>query len=279
MKLPPPHFSYATRAPRTAHPTRTLPFVAFALAVACAPEPVKWTKLSTDAPTTSTSPAHAIPGNFQLPPNACPNSLAVVQMSATEIHATWWQSDSSGQIQLAVARTSDAGANWSTQMIAHAQGRAGFPCSYPPPAVDADSATGYVHLAYFLQAKEGAGVWYTHSMDRGRSWHAATALIFGDAPARSSVASDGWLLAVAYEAPYEPSRQIWLALSPDAGHTFERGVSVTQGSMLAANPRVSLEDRSISVTWTERSQKAVAERIAARDGVVSIDAKPGSASH
>ncbi|MGI9077128.1 MAG: hypothetical protein ACR2G6_07345 [Gemmatimonadaceae bacterium] len=196
-------------------------------------------------------------------------------MSATELHATWWQPDSSGKTRLAVARTSDAAASWSTPQFVDTRDRASSKCSYPPPAVAADSATGYVHLAYFLQSQEGAGVWYTHSMDRGGRWHAATALIFGDAPARSSIGVDGWLLAVAYEAPYEPSRQIWLTLSRDAGHAFERAMSVTQGSMLAASPRVSLDGRSISVIWTERALNGVTERKLAREGVVSIDVNAG----
>jgi len=269
----------AHRAPNTALVAKRSLTLALTFAIACTPEPVEWTKLSTDAPTAFTAPAYVIPVNLKLPSTACPNSLAVAQMSATEQHATWWQTDSSGKAQLALARTSDAGVSWSIRPLAESRARANVPCSYPPPAIAADSATGYVHLVYFLQPTEGAGLWYTHSMDRGRSWHAATALIFGDAPARSSIAADGWLLAIAYEAPYAPSRQIWLTLSRDAGHTFERGLSVTQGSMLAVNPRVLLDSRSISVIWTERSQNAVTERTVTRDGVVSIDVNPSRASH
>lgn len=258
---------------------RSLVLLAFAVSAACRPDPVIWTEPSAHALLVSPAATHDTSTTFQTPLNACPNSLAIAQMSGTELFATWWQSDSSGRTQLAVARTSDSGASWSTPEPADNRDRAGSRCPYPPPAIAADSATGYVHLSYFLQTEDGAGVWYTHSMDRGRSWHAATALIFGDAPARSSIGADGWLLAVAYEAPYAPSRQIWLTLSRDAGHTFERPSSVTQRSVLAANPSVWLDGRSISVKWTERAENAATERIVARDGVVSIDANPTRGSH
>ncbi|MBC7790982.1 MAG: exo-alpha-sialidase [Anaerolineae bacterium] len=199
-------------------------------------------------------------------------------MSATELHATWWQFDNFGKTHLAVARSSDEGASWSAPELADTRDRARARCSYPPPAVAADSATGYVHLAYFLQSREGAGVWYTHSMDRGANWHPATALIFGDATAHSSIAADGWLLAVVYQAPQAPSRQIWLTLSRDAGHSFERPLMVTREALQVAEPGVSLEDRTISVTWTERSQGVLADRIVTREGVVSIDSKPARSS-
>ena len=49
-------------------------------------------------------------------------------------------------------------------------------CARPSPAISFDPAGGYVHVVYFLDAPEGPGVFFAHSMDRGATLHSPVAI-------------------------------------------------------------------------------------------------------
>ncbi|HVE77238.1 MAG TPA: hypothetical protein VNA89_00115 [Gemmatimonadaceae bacterium] len=125
-------------------------------------------------------------------------------------------------------------------------------CRRPAPSVAADSATGYVHVAYSLQAPEGPGVFFSHSMDGGVVYHAPVPLVYGERAAATSVAARRDTVVVAYEDPNASPRRIALALSPSMGHIFEPRVPVSGESVPADAPRVGLGDGVVAVAWRER---------------------------
>ncbi|MEJ7811685.1 MAG: sialidase family protein [Gemmatimonadaceae bacterium] len=200
---------------------------------------------------------------FAPPARACAGSLVTARMTAREWHAAWWQADAEGNAALATARSTDGGEQWSAPVIADARDRSGEGCTRPPPSIATDSVTGYVHLAYFLRPAEGAGVWYTHSMDRGASWHSTAAMIYGDDPARTAVGVAGALLVVAYESPNARVRRVGVALSRSAGHSFGERLRASGGDVAATHPLAAVRGRAFAVGWSEP-----AGRIVGRVGVV-----------
>ncbi|MDQ3698405.1 MAG: glycoside hydrolase, partial [Gemmatimonadota bacterium] len=182
-------------------------------------------------------------------------------------HAAWWQPRENASAALVVSRSSDGGTRWSEPLIADARDTGRDGCDRPAPAIAADSVTGYVHLVYFARPREGAGVWYTHSMDSGATFHSTTGLIFGDEPVRAGVASDGMLLVAAYEMPHARPARIGVALSRTAGHTFEARVPASEGRVASTEPRVAARDGSFAIAWTERGTgRASAGRTFVRSG-------------
>jgi hypothetical protein len=188
---------------------------------------------------------------FTPPGAACEGSLRIAPGGAGEWHAVWFRPGAHGTAAILAARSRDDGATWSAPAVVDGRDAGQDGCGRPAPAVAADSLTGYVHIVYFLRPREGAGVWYTHSMDRGATFHSTAALIYGEEPARASVASDGMILAAAYEIPHTRPRRIGLSLSRDGGHTFERPSPVSRGSAGAESPRVAARGRGVALAWTE----------------------------
>jgi len=113
------------------------------------------------------------------------------------VFAAWWsvRDDSSGV--LLVAQSSDGGKSWNAPVIADSTDQSVRGCGRPAPAIASDSATGYVHVAYFAEPMRGRGIFFAHSMDSGRTFHSPVPIVFGDNPAFVSVASEGDRVAVA----------------------------------------------------------------------------------
>ena len=116
----------------------------------------------------------------------------------------------------------------------------------------ADSATAYVHVAYFIEPIEGAGVWYTHSMEQGRLWHQTIGVLYGDEPAAASIASTGDTVLVAYEHPGSGGSRLGLAISRQAGHTFAERLRVVRVSGTVREPRVVFRAGRVALAWLEQ---------------------------
>jgi hypothetical protein len=162
------------------------------------------------------------------------------------------RADSSAELQ--VSRTIDGGRTWSAPVAADRRDRSTRGCRRLPPSVHADSGSGYVHLSYYLEPEQGAGVWYTHSQERGEVWHEPVGVVFGDDPARSGVGANGQTVAVAYEHPNAADARVGVALSATEGHIFERHMVLSGANMAASEPRVFVRDRTIAVSWTTRAR-------------------------
>jgi hypothetical protein len=140
-------------------------------------------------------------------------------------------------------------------------------CSRPAPSIFADSGSGYVHIAYFLEPVGGSGVFAIHSMDSGATFHSAVAIAFGKQQSETAIASDHDRVAVAYEQPIGERTQIFTALSTTSGHIFGQGFPVSEENADAEAPRVGIFGTKLEVSWLERLPgHAASERTAFRIG-------------
>lgn len=191
------------------------------------------------------------------PNGACPGSLRTAQ-SGPDIYGAWWEVRDDSSAILMVGRSTDSGKSWATTAPADTSDHSLRGCMRPPPAVAADSTTNYVDIAYFMDAKEGPGVFFTHSMDARKLgtgdgvFHSPVPVVYGDQPANVSVAAKGDQLVVAYEDPNGEREMVGLALSTTMGHIFEQRLTVSQPSLPAREPLVAIRGDSVMVQWRER---------------------------
>jgi hypothetical protein len=89
-------------------------------------------------------------------------------------------------------------------------------------------------------------------MDSAATFHAPVAIVYGDRAVRTSIASSGDLVAVAFEDPNGTAQRVGLALSRTMGHIFEgRVLPVSDDNGAASQPLVSVSGHRIAVAWRE----------------------------
>ena len=202
-----------------------------------------------------------------VPSAACPGSLVTTRGRGSERYAAWFLSRFDSSVVLQVARSADGGTTWGTPVVADGRDHGRRGCSRPPPALLADSATAYVHAAYFIEPIEGAGVWYTHSMERGTLWHETIGVLYGDEPAAASIASAGDTVLVAYEHPGSGGTRLGLAISRQAGHTFAERLRVVHANGTVREPRIAVRGKRIALAWREEPRSVGTTRSTARTRV------------
>ena len=205
------------------------------------------------------------------PPDAgvCPGSL-VLSRAGGRLYAAWWRVRPDSGALLLAAHTENEGRSWSAPAPVDTTDQSVSGCNRSPPAIAADSASGYVHVVFALLGREGPGLFYAHSMDTGATFHAAVPIFYGDRLGRSSVAADGDLVAVAFEDPNSRTPRIGLALSRTMGHIFEeRLLPISDDHGVATNPQTAVRGRRIAVAWHRRAPSDSASAVlAVRTGVV-----------
>lgn len=241
--------------------------VATILVAACSASPVTLGNVS--YPGSAVITLH--PPDAVTPNGACPGSLRTVQ-SGRDVYGAWWEVRDDSSSVLMVGRSTDQGKTWAISQAADTADVSRRGCARPAPAIDADSSTNYVDIAYFLVAKEGPGVFFTHSMDARTLgtgdgvFHAPVPVVYGgDQPSHVAVAAHGDDLVVAYEDPNGDLSQVGLALSRTMGHIFEQRMVVSLPGLPAHNPMVALRGDSVLVQWMERPDSvATGGRVAVR---------------
>jgi hypothetical protein len=233
---------------------------------ACGDAPIDWTSSST-----SVSPAGA--AHFAVSPGGaivadsmarvaegvaapsgplCAGSLRVAR-SASTLHAVWWAPRADSGAMLLAARSTDRGRTWSAASPVDTLDQGVTGCRRAPPAIAADSTSGYVHVTYALHAPEGAGLFFSHSMDRGVTFHAPVAIFYGERLGRTSVAADGQLVVVGFEDPNSLTPRVGLALSRTMGHIFEhRLLPVSSDNGAATNPVVAVQGSRVAIAWEQQ---------------------------
>lgn len=216
--------------------------------MACKGDPVEW-----GDPVYAGPPQ---PVEFTRPPNiadasACPVSFRIAS-NAHFRYAVWWHIEPDSSALLMVARSRN-GTDWSTRVVADSTDHSARGCGRPAPAIAADSASGYVHLAYFIETAAGPGIFFSHSMDTASTFHAPVPIVFGPKPSRVSVASHGDRVAVAYEDPNAQQPLIGIALSKTMGHIFENRMQATTDNGRAMQPIVRVDGDSIRLWWSRYS--------------------------
>ena len=194
-------------------------------------------------------------------PAACPGSVRVVHRTPTELHAVWWTARADSSAALMTARSTNVGLSWSAPTAIDSLDRGILGCRRPPPAIAGDARSGYVHVVYFLRAPEGAGVFFSHSMDGGALYHAPVPIVYGDRPSTASVAVQGDTVVVAYEDPNAARPEVSLALSRTSGHIFEHRFTASGTNAAARDPRVAVQGRTISIAWTDPASGRTAVRV------------------
>jgi hypothetical protein len=249
---------------------------ALLLVAACATDPIEW-EAPRDVPgaigatTRLVMDANATPRLIDEPvvtltlvPGACDTSLVTTRAQGDEWYAAWFLARVDSSVVLLVARSTDGATSWGTPVVADGRDRGRRGCARPRPALIADSATAYVHAAYFIEPIEGAGVWYTHSMERGTLWHQTIGVLYGDEPAAASIASAGDTVLVAYEHPGSGGSRLGVAISRQAGHTFAERLRVVQASGTVRAPRIALQGGRVALAWVEHPRAAGAATAVAR---------------
>jgi hypothetical protein len=167
--------------------------------------------------------------------------------SASGWFAAWWAENLDSTADLVLSHSAD-GINWSPTMRVDSTDVARTGCTRMPPAVFVDGQN--VHVAYAMTASEGPGIFVSHSMDSGMTFHTPVAIAYGEQPGRVAVAARGDLVAVAYEDPNSSPSRIAVAISRVAGHGFEAGIIASPPAGEAHEPGIALGNGLIAVTWS-----------------------------
>jgi hypothetical protein len=172
----------------------------------------------------------------------------------SELFRVWWVSRSDSSVVLSMQHSGDRGANWQAAVAVDSRDRGRRGCDRPAPGVFYDPTSGYLHLVYFIEGADGAGVFFSHSMDKGGMFHAPVAVVFGNKPSAASVAGAGDSVVVVFEDPNATTPRIGIALSRSAGHIFEQRSQVTPDDVAALAPWVALDHEKIRVWWKTPDQ-------------------------
>lgn len=183
-------------------------------------------------------------------PGQCPSSVRAARDTTGEWYATWWAVRADSTAEVVVARSAD-GVAWDAPVRVDTvdAGRSG--CRRAAPAIDAWA--GHVHVAYSMAAREGAGIFASHSMDRGVLFHTPVAVMYGERIGETSIAARGNLVAIAFEDPNSAQDDIALAFSNTMAHLFQHRETVSPPGGGARAPRIAVGDGRLAIAWMRAS--------------------------
>jgi hypothetical protein len=250
-------------------------------AFACAPAPVEWSaeRIITESgdsalvlqPDGRLAPEPMTPrrAGMSLPVGPmCPGSLRTASARGIQ-YGVWWAPQPDSTARLVAARSTNGGGAWSTPVPVDTTDVGTTGCRREPPAIAADSTSGYVHVTYALQAREGPGIFFSHSMDGGASFHSPVPILYGERLGRTSVSADGDLVVVGFEDPNSTTSRIGMAISHTMGHIFEdRIVPVSDDHGVASAPLTAVQGRRVAVAWEQRASENARAATAVRAGML-----------
>ena len=227
--------------------------LSIALAWGCAAEPVDWGDVSYRRSQLGDPDARSAIMSANLPNVAgttasCTQSVRAAAEGANVFRA-WWSVRSDSSVVLALQHSADEGVTWQPPVAVDTRDRGRRGCDRPPPGIFDDSAAGYVHLVYFIEGSDGAGVFFAHSMDGGGMFHSPVPVVYGSAPSVAGVAGHGDSLVVVFEDPNSNTPRIGIVLSHSTGHIFEQRAQVTPDEGPAIRPWVALAHDTVMVWW------------------------------
>jgi hypothetical protein len=189
----------------------------------------------------------------------CTGSVRLAHDSVGDWYAVWWAARSDSTADVKVSHSTD-GVRWSSATVVDSMDAEPVGCQRPPPAIVADR--GNVFVVYAMAAKEGPGIFASHSMDRGMLFHSPIAVVYGDRIGNVAVAARGDTVAVAFEDPNSVRPRIALAISRTMAHLFQSRTVVSPSTGVARQPGIALGSGRIAVTWTSGPEtEAVAHRM------------------
>ena len=184
---------------------------------------------------------------------ACPATerVALSGTSGVERYIAWWAPRPDSSAALLSARSTDGGRSWSAPEPVDTADHHPLGCDRPAPAIAADSSSGYVHVAYSMRDAQGAGVFFSHSMDRGTMFHSPVTIMYGDQLTDVAVAARADTVVVAFIDPSSDHPQLGIALSHTMGHIFEQRLTVPSSSD-AFTPAIAIAPGRLAVAWVHR---------------------------
>ena len=182
-------------------------------------------------------------------PRLCAAAIQATRQDDGTLVAVWWSVRDDSSADLLTAVSPDGGTSWRRPLAVDTADVSVVGCTRPPPSISASA--GFVHIAYSMRGREGVGVFYAHSMNRGQTYEAPVTILYGDHLSRTAIASDRGVVAVAYEDPNGATSQIGLAISRDWGHIFGDRSRGSTGIGAAASPQVAVSSRQIAVAWMQ----------------------------
>jgi hypothetical protein len=243
------------------------------LVTACETEPVDWGDVSYRGsqlgdPDTRSS---VLSANHPSVSGAVAHCLRSIRAAGTgsDLFRVWWTARSDSSVVLAMQHSPDRGASWQLPVVVETRDRGRRGCDRPAPGIFYDTGRGYLHLVYFLEARDGAGVFFAHSMDKGGMFHSPVPVVYGNAPVAASVAANGDSVVVVFEDPNAMTPRIGIVLSHSTGHIFEARGEATPDDVPAVGPWVTLDHRNVTVWWKPGENVAgkYGDRIGYRAGV------------
>ena len=194
----------------------------------------------------------AMASRVVLPATSCRGSVRL-SVSAGKLFAAWWSPRADSTALLLASLSTDSGRTWRAPAPVDTTDHGASGCARTAPSIAADAASGYVHISYAMQATEGPGLFFAHSMDGGATFHAPVPILYGERLGVTSVAASGDHVVVAFEDPGSRTPRIGLALSATMGHIFEhRVLPVSDDNSAATQPLVALAGHRLAVAWRER---------------------------
>jgi hypothetical protein len=245
----------ATSAPSLLFLARSCTSILLLALGACLSEPVQWGDVSyrqsqLGDPDTRSAVLGAELPSIKGAPYPCPRSIRTASADSN-LFRVWWASRSDSSVVLSMQHSTDGGTNWQPPVTVDSRDRGGRGCNRPAPAIAYDPSHQYVHVVYFLEASDGTGVFFAHSMDNGGMFHAPVPVVYGNRPSAASVAANGDSVVVVFEDPNSTTPRIGIVLSHTTGHIFEGRGEATPDDVSAIDPWVALSHRTITVWWKE----------------------------
>ena len=180
----------------------------------------------------------------------CARTVAVAREGG-QWYAAWFRLRADSTVAVLSARSADSGRTWSKPGMVDSVDVARVGCARPGPSIAASG--GYVHVAYSLEAPEGFGVFFAHSMDNTATFHSPVTVIYGDRLSATATAAAGMEVAVAYEDPSGNGHRIDVAFSRTQGHTFEPRERGSPGEMSAVLPEIGVQDSTVALSFVQPS--------------------------
>jgi len=231
--------------------------IALAAATACESPAVRWDEPVTAAGDTLGAIAVGVTGDLVFVrassgayrfDGACERSVVSARDGAF-LYATWLGLRTDSTVVVLAARSADSGRSWSKPATVDSVDVSKVGCRRPRPSIT--TGDGYVYIAYSLQAPEGFGVFFAHSMDSVRTFHSPLTVIYGDRLSSSAIAADGVRLVVGYEDPSGAGHRVDVALSRTQGHTFEPRIHGSPDEMAALDPEVAIRGSTVGLSFVQ----------------------------
>ena len=156
------------------------------LLTGCVNEPVEWGNVSYRQSQLGDPDTRSSVMSANLPAIAGASAPCIMSIrtaaSAGELFRAWWSARSDSSVILSMQHSGDQARTWQPPVEVEPRDRGRRGCDRPAPGIFYDPASGNVHLVYFIEASDGAGVFFAHSMDKGEMFHSPVPVVFGNSP-------------------------------------------------------------------------------------------------